>query len=218
MPRANAWILVLLLLLHGAAPARAAAVPDSAAATHGVRVFSDRALFDLNPRPSNGHAPNARAVHVADSLHLPSPGAASALTLAGTLVPVLMLSNWDDLRRTQSVLITSGLTLAVIGPSLGYLYAGIPTEALPGDLLRLGALGVAAFTIYGPWMDSESDVVGAVGTLVLGTVVFAGATLYDIGNVGPAVRRENDRRIATATVGLRPLPDGRPALALSFRF
>ncbi len=210
--------LLLLMLLACAARSAAAAAADTSSAGRPVRVFSDRALFDLNPPRSSDRSREAADARLADSLHLPSPGVATALTVVGTVVPAVMLSNWDDVRADQSVLVTAGLTLAVIGPGIGYLYAGIPNDALPGDLLRLGSLGVAALTIFGPWMDSEGDVGGAVSTLVIGTIVFTGATLYDVGNVGPAVRRANGRRMAAATVGLRPRLDGRPALALSFRF
>lgn len=203
------------------ASASAAATPDSTAAKREVRVFSDRAVFDLNPRPAaKGERRTTKALD--DSLHLrlPSPGGATALSMAGTIVPIVMLSSWGDPDRDDAVVISAGLTLAVFGPGLGYLYAGIPNDALPGDLLRLGALGLATWTVFGPWVESDADVGGAVTTLAFSGVVFAGATLYDLGNVGHAVERDNDRQraAATAAIGLRPLPSGRPALALTVRF
>lgn len=198
-----------------------AGTPDSTAAPRTIRVFSDRALFDLNPRPAaSGARRSSRELD--DSLHLrlPSPGGATALSFAGTLVPIVMLANWGnpDLENERPVL-AAGLTLAVLGPGLGYFYGGVPGEALPGQLLRAGSLGLAAFTVYGPWIDSESDVGGALGTLVISSIVFAGATLYDLGHTMPAVEQANEqRRAAAVAVGVRPVAGGRPALALTVRF
>ena len=205
-----------------AASASGAATPDSTAAKREVRVFSDRAMFDLNPRPSTKPSPGStRALD--DSLHLrlPSPGGATALSFAGIVVPNVMLAKGGNPdHENERPVLAAGLTLAVLGPGLGYLYGGVPGEALPGQLLRAGSLGLAAFTVYGPWTNTESDVGGAVSTLVISSIIFAGATLYDLGNVGHAVERGNDRQraAATAAIGMRPLPSGRPALALTVRF
>lgn len=186
-----------------------------------MRVFSDRAMFDLNPRPGGKRSPSSTAA-LDDSLHLrlPSPGGASALSFASTLVPIVMLAkSGNPDHENERPVLAAGLALAVLGPGLGYFYGGVPGEALPGQLLRAGSLGLAAFTVYGPWYESEADVGGAVSTLVISSIVFAGATLYDLGNTMPAVERANERRRAAAmSVGLRP-PRGRPpALALTVRF
>lgn len=208
-------------VLPVAASASTAAAPDSAAAKREMRVFSDRALFDLNPLPGTKPSPGTtRALDDSLHLHLPSPGGATALSFAGTLVPIVMLANWGNPdHENERPALAAGLTLAVLGPGLGYWYGGVPGEALPGQLLRAGSLGLAAFTVYGPWTGTESDVGGAVSTLVISSIVFAGATLYDLGNTVPAVERSNEqRRAAAMAVGVRPLPGGRPALALTVRF
>lgn len=194
------------------------AQPDSSAAPREMRVFSDRALFDLHPRPEA--KPDSRSTRALDdSLRLPSPGVAAALSMMGTAVPIVMLANWGDPDQDDRTLISAGVTLAVLGPGLGYFYGGVPGDASPGQLLRAGSLGLAALTVYGPWMDSESDVGGAVSTLVISSIVFAGSTLYDLGNTPPAVARANQRRREAAmAVGVRPLPGGPPALALTVRF
>lgn len=222
MPSFLAFVIVACCCVSPVAVASAAgsAASDSSAVPRKMRVFSRRAVFDLNPPPlAQGTRASTRALD--DSLHLrlPSPGGASLVSVTGTLVPIVMLANWGDPDTDNPTVLAAGLAFAVLGPGFGYLYAGIPGEALPGQLLRAGALGLATFTVLGPWTDSESDVGGAVGSLLISSIVFAGATLYDLGNTMPAVERANDRRREAAmAVGLRPLPGGRPALALTVRF
>ena len=231
MPSFLAFVIVACCCVSPVAVASAAgsAASDSSAVPRKMRVFSRRAVFDLNPPPlAQGTRASTRALD--DSLHLrlPSPGGAYDLliqaeaglvSVTGTLVPIVMLANWGDPDTDNPTVLAAGLAFAVLGPGFGYLYAGIPGEALPGQLLRAGALGLATFTVFGPWTDSESDVGGAVGSLLISSIVFAGATLYDLGNTMPAVERANDRRREAAmAVGLRPLPGGRPALALTVRF
>lgn len=222
MPSFLALVIVAYCGLALPVPSSAAgsAGADSTAAPRELRVFSRRAVFDLNPPPVvRGTRPSTRALD--DSLHLrlPSPGGASLISVTGTVVPIVMLANWGDPDTDNPTALAAGLTLAVLGPGFGYLYAGIPGEALPGQLLRAGALGLATFTVFGPWTDTESDVGGAVSTLLISSIVFAGATLYDLGNTLPAVERANERRRAAAmAIGVRPLPGGAPALALTVRF
>ena len=223
MPSFLALALVAGCCFVRPAPASAAgsAHPDSSAAPREMRVFSRRAVIDLNPPPvAKGTRASTRALD--DSLHLslPSPGGATALGVAGTAVPIVMLANWGNPEHeSEGPVIVAGLTLAVLGPGLGYFYGGVPGEALPGQLIRAGSLGLAAFTVLGPWTDTESDVGGAVSTLVISSILFAGATLYDLGHTLPAVERANEqRRAAAMAVGVRPLPGGAPALALTVRF
>ncbi|PWB70387.1 hypothetical protein C3F09_09135 [candidate division GN15 bacterium] len=99
----------------------------------------------------------------------------------------------DDPDQTAAVvLIGSGL---VIGPSLGYLYAGRPGRAFLGMGFRtavgFGAL-IGAFATCG-WDcgPGEGAYDAAWGIMALGGGLVAASAIYDIAKVGSHVRAQN---------------------------
>ncbi|MFN8588787.1 MAG: hypothetical protein U0704_13420 [Candidatus Eisenbacteria bacterium] len=207
------FLLLAALACTSVAP-RVAHAADADSVRVGVGVMSRRALIDL-------HSPSMwspAAERTADSLHLPVPGAATAITIAGAVVPGVVFSGVAA-SSAEGVALGGAIAASVIGPGLGYYYGGIGAQALPGQLVRTGALGgLAAIWIYA-W-DSESAGIALIPGAVACAALYVGATLYDIGNVGPAVERQNVRRVAAARpdLALRTLHDGSPAVAVRVRF
>lgn len=102
----------------------------------------------------------------------------------------------SDPDRLPTILLTgSGL---IIGPSLGYFYAGRPGRAFLGIGFRtavgFGSL-IGAFATCG-WDCGPGDGAydAAWGIIGAGTVLMAGSAIYDIAKVGRAVRAQNLKR------------------------
>jgi hypothetical protein len=99
----------------------------------------------------------------------------------------------DDPDQTvPALLISSGI---ILGPSLGYFYAGRPGRAFAGIGFRtaigFGAL-IGAFATCG-WDCGEGEEAydTAWGILIIGGALVAGSAIYDIGKVDNAVRAQN---------------------------
>lgn len=98
-------------------------------------------------------------------------------------------------RFAPFLLISSGV---VLGPSLGYFYAGRPGRAFAGMGIRT-AIGfgtlIGAFATCG-WNCGPGD--GAYNTawgiIVVGGAVAVGSAIHDISKVDDAVRSENQKR------------------------
>lgn len=124
-----------------------------------------------------------------DSLHpqLLSEKTALSRSLTGTLVPTVTI-----------VLAVPGL---IIGPSLGYFYAGLPRRAWTGIGLRFAGIGgmVSSFAICG-WDcgpgDDSYDLAWVV--FISGAALTAGSAVYDIATVEGAVRRKNEALLSAS--------------------
>lgn len=219
-PKRLGWPMAVLALLGtitlacGVPAGAHAAAPDSSRANGRPRLMSKRALIELAPLPPRSAA-EARA---ADSLGLPSPGAATALSVAGAGVPVLFFLGVASSASSDAAAL-GALAFSIVGPGLGYYYGGAASHALPGTLIRVGSVLLLGEAWLLAWDSGEADARLLAASLV-GGAGYIGATFYDMGNVGPVVRRANEQRLARAVpvLGLRALHDGSPALAFQLRF
>lgn len=130
---------------------------------------------------------------------LPSESAAFGRSLWGTIVPVsvgLVIGAGNEGPNGNAetgalgfLAFTGGL---VVGPSLGYFYAGERGRAWRGLGLRVlgfGALIGAAAASWGCY-GNECKTAGAVA--LVGSVMTLGSGVYDIATVRGAVRRRNE--------------------------
>ena len=156
-------------------------------------------------------------------VRLMSEGTATQLSVFGTLIPIGLgafiassrhgreyqhqySSEWYGGPRTVTIhegpdqtvpvlLISSGI---IIGPSLGYFYAGRPGRAFAGMGLRtaigFGAL-IGAFATCG-WGcgPGEGAYNAAWGIMAVGGAVVLGSAIHDISDADNAVRARNQKR------------------------
>lgn len=156
-------------------------------------------------------------------VRLMSEGTATQLSVFGTLIPIglgafiassrhgrehqfqyvrewsvdtVTVTHYEGPNQTlPKILISSGL---IIGPSLGYFYAGRPGRAFAGMGLRtaigFGAL-IGAFATCG-WGcgPGEGAYNAAWGIMALGGAVVVGSAIHDISKVDDAVRAQNQKR------------------------
>ena len=146
-----------------------------------------------------------------------SPETAVGLSLATTASGVGVLALAYELRSTDSTtaLVTFGVALTVIGPTVGHAYAGQAWNAGLGLRLASVATGVIGGALLVNCLDecrdhSKADVGAAL--FLTSAIVYAGATLYEIGTAGAAADRYNRMH-----VGAAPLPGG-GAIVLGGRF
>jgi len=131
-----------------------------------------------------------------------SESGAFGRSLLGTLIPVglgwaMMASAYDNSGLDENTAagtvgalsFTAGL---LVGPSLGYFYAGQSGRAWRGVGLRVLGLGAAVVAAAASWdcYGDECDTAGVVA--LLGSAVTLGSAIYDIATVRGAVRRSND--------------------------
>lgn len=153
-----------------------------------------------------------------------SPGTATALSLLGTIVPIgASFALGEGSGGLAAGLFFGGF---LIGPSLGYLYAGETGAAFSGmgtRTLMLGATlaGMAASCaagcdIFGPDDDGWA-LAGVVGIVGLAATSFVAGRA--IARVDDAVRARNERIAGAAvSVGLTYVPEARgPGLVLTLR-
>jgi hypothetical protein len=133
---------------------------------------------------------------------LPSESAALGRSLWGTIVPIgvgLVIAaaagnEGPDGNAGAGALgglaFTGGL---LVGPSLGYFYAGERGRAWRGVGLRVLGFGALIGAAAASWecYGSECETAGAVA--LVGSVVTLGSAIYDIATVRGAVRRRNER-------------------------
>jgi len=130
-----------------------------------------------------------------------SPGTALALSALGTVVPIALSVTAGDGGAAW------GLSLGglVLGPSLGYLYAGETGPALKGIGLRTAVLAATVGAIAAicntdcSWADALVTVPLVAGAGVATTTVLA---IVDIVRVDDRVRARNER-IASSQLPLR---------------
>lgn len=124
----------------------------------------------------------------ADSIHPDSPtpelkseNTALAYSLTGTLMPI-------------GTIILAGPGL-IVGPSLGYFYAGMPGRAWSGIGLRiLGVGGMASSFIICGWDcgPGQSGYNEAWAVFLASAGIVTVSAVYDIATVKAAVRKRND--------------------------
>jgi hypothetical protein len=99
-------------------------------------------------------------------------------TAAGVATIALAVDSQDE---SQAIL---GLGMALVGPSLGHLYAGELGHAVLFTGLRVGGLALAAAALDQGGRDNET--IAAIGISLAGA-----ATLYDLIDAPRAVDRYN---------------------------
>lgn len=163
---------------------------------------------------------------------------ATALTIAGTAVPLAMivggLASESDGGNSIAV---AGLAGIVIGPALGHLYAPDRPGLELGLGVRVGAVALAVagaelFAHSGPLLGCWGDGCGVDGHdgsdgaalglgLVATGVIAAGASIvFDLGDAGAAARRYNHTHALQASpvlVGTSPAAST-PGFGVSGRF
>jgi len=130
----------------------------------------------------------------------PSESAALGRSLWGTIVPIgvgwaiLASSNGPDQNGATAAVgglsFTGGL---VVGPSLGYFYAGQSGRAWRGIGLRVLGLGTLIGAAAASWDCYGNECETARAVALVGSVVTLGSAIYDIASVRGAVRRRNER-------------------------
>ncbi len=129
-----------------------------------------------------------------------SESAALGRSLWGTIVPIgvgwaiLASSNGPDQNGATAAVgglsFTGGL---VVGPSLGYFYAGQSGRAWRGIGLRVLGLGTLIGAAAASWDCYGNECETARAVALVGSVVTLGSAIYDIASVRGAVRRRNER-------------------------
>ena len=178
-------------------------------AAAGVRITTPaESLAARVPRPPRATpeiSPNA------------SPSRAAALSIVSTLMPVAagaaLIGSDVERNVLAASLIGGGI---VVGPSIGYLDAGLVARGITGIGLRAGvaALGYgAAASTFRDGGDLE-DIAGPVMIFLGGCAVTAGLAIYDC-----AVVHRDVSRAKGATVGLGPARvAGAPGVGVTVRF
>ncbi len=153
-----------------------------------------------------------------------SPGTATTLSLLGTVAPLgLTMAGVGQAEGAPAWLLLGGL---VVGPSLGYFYAGDTKGALKGLGLRTAVLGatmgtVAAICSSGCsiWGDDNGSLAAAGIVALAGlatTTVFA---IRDIARADDTVRARNERiALAAVSVDVSYVPEVRaPGVVFTLR-
>lgn len=131
-----------------------------------------------------------------------SESVAFGRSLLGTLIPVgvgwaLMASDYNETGLDENTTagtvgllsFTGGL---LVGPALGYFYAGESGRAWTGVGLRALGFGAIIAAAAASW-DCYGDECQTGGAVVLvASAVTLGSAIYDIATVRGAVRRRND--------------------------
>lgn len=154
-----------------------------------------------------------------------SPGLATTLSLLGTLAPIgASYAVGGDGGGLSAALLLGG---ALVGPSLGYFYAGEAGQGLKGLGLRTLALGAtigltAAVCTAGCdfiWGSDDEGLAAAVLISIAGLATTGVLAGRDIARVDDAVRAHNERVMQSAvSVGLTYVPEARaPGIVLTLR-
>jgi len=154
-----------------------------------------------------------------------SPGMATALSLLGTVIPIgaSFVVDGEDSGALAGSLFLGG---ALVGPALGYSYAGETGSAFKGIGLRTAVLG-ATVGLAAAICSGGCDIVfgsdggaDAAVAIILGGLVATGILAgRDIARVDDAVRARNERIARSAvSIGLQYVPEARaPGLVLTLR-
>ena len=128
-----------------------------------------------------------------------SPGAASALSALGIAAPVLLGRAVEDHEGTGLALAVGGI---VLGPALGYVYAGQTGRGLShaglralvlggavGGTLGICSVGDCSLGIFGP---SGAALAPAMVLLIGGSLATTWLALHDISRVADHLRARNE--------------------------
>ena len=138
-----------------------------------------------------------------------SENKAFTLSLVGSLVPwALSVSTVllaDDASNTAKVTMSVlSLSTLLVGPAMGYFYAGLKHRAWSGIGIR--ALGVAA-AVAGTAIaySEETDSPGLAAALLIGGgIVALYSSVYDVVHVKKAVREQN-QKVGGASLNITPI-------------
>lgn len=140
---------------------------------------------------------------VAAAAPVKSPAVATALSLAGTAIPLVMIGAALDGDDVNMPLYVSGMVGTMVGPSFGHWYAHRPvTVGLLGrgvGAAMVGIGGATSLNCLGAGKDCAPDKTGTV-IMISGAVLYAGGTIYDIATAGRAAREWNSKQVQIAPV------------------
>jgi hypothetical protein len=125
---------------------------------------------------------------------LKSESTAVMLSAVGTLVPLALASLRSSSPRHESDASDAVLAVSMlVGPSLGYFYAGLVGRGFGG--LGVRAIGLAGLIGGLSLLLDDMNKKPALGVplLLAGGVLFFGSMFYDLAKVRKAVRRHNSR-------------------------
>jgi len=141
---------------------------------------------------------------VVDPPQSKSPTVAQALSLGGTVLPVVVgagLVTTGANKDSELALLVAGVYL---GPALGHLYARQPGPALRGVALRTAILGVSllALTQTGVCLEScePGEATDEVVVVLVGSALTAASALYDIVTARRSAHRYNESRTTVSVV------------------
>lgn len=140
-------------------------------------------------QPSLADPPEPNDAQPDEIPELKSPAAAFALSLGTTLAGLVVMSESDN----NKTALTAGVVMFVVGPTTGHIYAGAPLSAGLG--LRIVGAGAATLGLFEALSHEGTDgsSTGA-GLFVCGSLLYIGATMYEIGSAPGAARAYNRKR------------------------
>jgi hypothetical protein len=136
---------------------------------------------------------------------LKSESTAVMLSAVGTLVPLALASLRSSSPRHESGASDAILAASMlVGPSLGYFYAGLVGRGFVG--LGVRAIGLAGLIGGLSFLLDEMNKKPALGVPLLlgGGALFFGSMFCDLAKVREAVRKRNDR-IRNASLNIAPV-------------
>jgi hypothetical protein len=160
---------------------------------------------------------SARTIEAADADSViqerpKSPGTAAAYSAIGTLAPVtigsalLMVSQSGDINEylgwTSGIIVGTGVLL---GPGIGHLYAGNPSQFAIGTGVRIIGATLVAVCLMNTawnWYGSGDSVYGSVGAsmagLCIGGTLLLYSMVYDITTADNSAHNYNARHNGTS--------------------
>lgn len=167
-------------------------------------------VADLEAPPAE---PAAVTEPVAEPTNAKSATTATLLALAGTLAPILFVSEAIDNSSDGAVLL--GVAGMVFLPSAGHWYAG--KFATPGLGMRVagGAVSLFALSVL---IESEGDTDGLETVFWVGAGTFVAGTIYDIATAGNAARDWNTKHATVRPTVVRTSIGGGTGVGLTARF
>ncbi len=162
-----------------------------------------------------------------------SAGTATALAVAGTLLPAGLMA--AGMGTDHPALTVVGATSTLFAPSIGHMYADGGLTVTTGMKMRGAAVlaGVGGLLVYAAGVcsnrydercnngDNKALTYSGIGIIGAGAVTYVAGTIWDIATAGKAAERANERNgltIAVAPVVMPRANGGMTGLALSGTF
>ena len=163
--------------------------------------------------PASAFADDAIEPDLEPSDDYRSPAVALGLSAGITVGGVALLATASAIQPdndTEVALVTSGLVLAAVGPTVGNIYAGkvwnrglqLRLAGLPTGLLGVGIMVAANCYLGCPGSRKAMQIGG--GVLLLGSLLYAVGTVVEIVHAPYAAKQRNERRSIAIAPSIAP--------------